>query len=289
MKFRTNLIPQRLTTAIAGTAFALAACLALLPGAAQAQMGPDYWQVTGVASDDTLNVRTGPGTSNRVIALAPNGAVFRNLGCRGEGNGRWCHVETPDGNISGWVAGRFLQESGAPTQGNGSGQSEVPELYARQSGEIEVRFASGCTVLYNPAGRVITAGGSCSSAQRNRAHDAVEAQMREQGFGLGDGKLSIGMSSDVNISGAGTIYGGGALTGRIFGHKEGAYALALSGGGLTCTGLVRHEPGSVRSETLPVHCVDGASGSAVLVRNRSGNGYTLSITLTNGTGGYVIF
>ncbi|WP_238547693.1 SH3 domain-containing protein [Meridianimarinicoccus roseus] len=101
--------------------------------------------MTGVASDDTLNVRTGPGMSNRVILLAPNGAVFHNLGCRGEGNGRWCHVETPDGTISGWVAGRLLQDSGAPTQGNGSGQSEVPELYARQSGEMEVRFASGCT------------------------------------------------------------------------------------------------------------------------------------------------
>lgn len=289
MTFCTILIPRRLRTAIAGTAFALATCFASLPDVAQAQMGPDYWQVTGVASDDTLNVRTGPGTSNRVIALAPNGAVFRNLGCRGEGNGRWCQVETPDGSTSGWVAGRFLQESGAPTQGNGSGQSDVPELYVRQTGEIEVRFASGCTVLYNPAGRVITAGGSCSGAQRNRAHDAVEAQMREQGISLGNGTLSMGMSSDVNISGTGTIYGGGALTGRIFGHAEGAYALALAGGGLTCTGLVRHAPGSVRSETLPVHCVDGASGSAVLVRNRSGNGYTLSITLTNGTGGYVIF
>lgn len=288
MKFRTNQIPQRLKAAIAGTAFALAACFAVLPGAALAQMGPDYWQVTGVASDDHLNIRTGPGTSNRVVALAPNGAVFRNLGCRGEGNGRWCHIETPDGSTSGWVAGRFLQESGAPTHGNGSGQSDVPELYERQTGEIEVRFAQGCTVLYNPAGRVVTAGSSCSGTQRNRAHDAVEAHMREQGNHADHSGGGL-TAADVNVSGNGTIYGGSALNGRIFGQKEGAYALTVSGSGLTCTGLFRHAPGTVRSESASVHCTDGASGTAVLVRNNSGNGSTLTMTLTNGTGGYVLF
>ncbi|MAQ86098.1 MAG: SH3 domain-containing protein [Maritimibacter sp.] len=260
----------------------------VLAGAAQAQMGPDYWQVTGVASNDNLNIRSGPGTSNRVIALAPNGAVFRNLGCRGEGSSRWCHVETPDGSTSGWVSGRFLQESGAPTHGNVSGQSDVPELYERNTGEIEVRFASGCTVLYNPAGRVITAGSSCSGTQRNRAHDAVEAHMREQG-NHADHSGGGTVSADVNVSGSGTIYGGAALNGQIFGHKEGAYALTVSGDGLTCTGLFRHAPGTVRSETATVHCTDGASGTAVLVQNKSGNGYTLTMTLTNGTGGYVIF
>ncbi|MBR9894317.1 SH3 domain-containing protein, partial [bacterium] len=62
MKFRTNQIPQRLKAAIAGTAFALAACFAVLPGAALAQMGTEYGQVTGVAYYYHLNRRTGPGT-----------------------------------------------------------------------------------------------------------------------------------------------------------------------------------------------------------------------------------
>ncbi|GLT08368.1 SH3 domain-containing protein [Sulfitobacter porphyrae] len=288
MRF-TTILAARVRHATAGAALALITAFVTLPGTAQAQMGPDYWRVTGVASDDHLNIRTGPGTSNRVIALAPNGAVFRNLGCRGEGNGRWCHIETPDGSTSGWVAGRFLQESGAPTYGNVSGQADVPELYERNTGEIEVRFASGCTVLYNPAGRVITAGSSCSRAQRNRAHDAVEAHMREQGNHADHSGGGSSGSANVSISGSGTIYGGGALNGAIFGHKEGAYALTMTGGGLTCTGLFRHAPGTVRSESTSVHCTNGASGTAVLVRNRSGSGYTLSFTLTNGTGGYVIF
>lgn len=285
----TTILAALVRRATAGAILALLTTVLAVPGTAQAQMGPDYWQVTGVASDDHLNIRTGPGTSNRVIALAPNGAVFRNLGCRGEGNGRWCHIETPDGSTSGWVAGRFLRESGAPTHGNGSGRAEVPELYERNTGEIEVRFASGCTVLYNPAGRVITAGGSCSRAQRNRAHDAVDAHRREQGNHADHSGGGGAAASDVNISGKGTIYGGNALNGQIFGHREGAYALTVTGGGLTCTGLFRHAPGTVRSESTTVHCTDGASGSAVLVQNRNGNGHTLTLTLTNGTGGYVLF
>lgn len=289
MLFSINFLLHRLKTAIIGTAFSLAAFLIVLPGALQAQMGPDYWQVTGVDRNDHLNIRSGPSTSNRVVAIAPNGAIFRNLGCRGEGNARWCHLETPDGSTSGWASGRFLQESGAPTHGNGSGQSDVPELYERSTGEIEVRFSSGCTVLYNPAGRVITAGGSCSGSQRNRAHDAVEAHMREQGNHADHSGGGGAVAAEVNISGTGTIYGGGALSGRIFGHKEGAYALTVSGSGLTCTSLFRHAPGTVRSESSAVHCTDGSSGTAVLVRNRSGNGNTLTLTLSNGTGGYVIF
>ncbi|MBN9888971.1 SH3 domain-containing protein [Salipiger abyssi] len=258
-----------------------------LPDAALAQMGPDYWQVTGVASNDTLNIRSGPGTSNRVVARAPNGAVFRNLGCRGEGTARWCHLETPNGQISGWAAGRYLRESGAPTGGTIAGRPDVPELHARSSGEIEVRFASGCTALFNPIGRVITAGSSCSRAQRSAADQAVASYLRENSPGADH---SGGASTtDVNVSGSGTIYGGASLNGRIFGHKEGAYALTVSGDGLTCTGLLRHAPGTVGSESTNVHCVGGAHGLAVLVRNRSGNGSTLTITLTNGTGGYVLF
>jgi uncharacterized protein YraI len=79
----------------------LAFAVSNLCSVAHAQMGPDYWQVTGVASHDHFNIRTGPGASKRVVALAPNCATFRNLGCRGEGNSRWCNIETPDGSISG--------------------------------------------------------------------------------------------------------------------------------------------------------------------------------------------
>ena len=52
--------------------------------------GPDWWQVTGVAANDTLNVRAGPGTGNAVIGQLANGDRVRNLGCRMSGQTRWC-------------------------------------------------------------------------------------------------------------------------------------------------------------------------------------------------------
>lgn len=265
------------------------AVLCAIGGTAQAQMGPDYWKVHGVASDDTLNIRSGPSTQNRVVARAPNGAVFRNLGCRGGGNDRWCHLETPDGHIDGWAAGRFLQESGAPTHHTSSGDDSVPELHARHSGEIEVRFASGCTALYNPAGRRISAGSSCSRSQLSHAHDAVERYMREQG---GGGNVEGGGGNrDVNLQGDGLFHGAGRASGKIFGHREGAYAIIVSSldGGPTCTGSLAHAPGDVRSEMTSMHCTNGVSGMGTLVRNRSGGHYTLTFTLTDGETGYVTF
>lgn len=261
----------------------------ILAGQATAQSGPDWWQVTGVSGSDPLNIRSGAGTANRVVATAPNGAVLRNLGCRGSGNSRWCQIETPNGRIRGWVAGRFLRESGGPGSGSGGGTtaSNVPELSVRDTGEIEVAFASGCTVLFNPAGRRIAAGSSCSGAQRSRAADAVASYRREQGSA--PAPSTGGGSANVSLRGSGTIYGGAALTGSIFGHAEGAYALTISGGKLVCTGLLKHRPGSVRSEATQVHCTTGASGIATLARNRSGNGMTVAFTLGDGTGGYVLF
>ncbi len=75
--------------------------------------GPDWWQVSGVASDDALNIRSGPGTDHGVLAAVPDGTALRNLGCRGEGGSRWCEVEAPRGT-RGWVAARYLKEGPAP-------------------------------------------------------------------------------------------------------------------------------------------------------------------------------
>lgn len=264
--------------------FVTCALAFFLPGQAHAQMGPDYWTVAGVASDDTLNIRSGPGTGYRVVARAPNGAVFRNLGCRGTGNDRWCHLETPDGRISGWAAGRFLAESGAPSHGNISGSNDVPELHVRDTGEMEVRYASGCTVLYDPAGRRINAGSSCSQAQLSRAHDAVDGYTREQAGS--DNHSGGGSSTDVRISGTGLITNDrSVVTGSVSGHREGHYVVVLVGGGATCTGSLDHAPGTVGSEATSIHCTNGAHGSAILGQN----GNLLTFSLTNGTAGFVKF
>lgn len=268
---------------VLATAFMVIFMLFSASEQASAQMGPDYWKVHGVASDDYLNIRTGPGTSSRVVAHAPNGAVFRNLGCRGEGNSRWCHLETPDGRVNGWAAGRYLQESGAP--GTASHESnDVPELHVRQSGEIEVRFAAGCTALYNPVGRRINAGSSCSRAQLSQAHDAVERHNRESGA---SDAASSPATADVNVEGSGTIIGGMRLKGSVIGHREGHYAMVISGEGLVCTAALKHAPGSVGSEVSSIHCTDGTHGVVTVSPQKKGS--LARFNMTDGTSGWVIF
>lgn len=86
--------------------------------------GPDWWAVTGVTAGDLLNVRSGPGTANPVIGQLGNGDRVLNLGCRMNGQTKWCEIEMPgDQPLRGWAAGRYLTEAaGASTPGReGSG------------------------------------------------------------------------------------------------------------------------------------------------------------------------
>lgn len=88
---------------------ALGLGLSLLATPALAE--PDFLQVTGVPANDVLNMRAGPSAGNRQIGALANGDVVRNLGCRDNANGRWCHVELLDEmGGKGWVNGRYLRE-----------------------------------------------------------------------------------------------------------------------------------------------------------------------------------
>ncbi|MWD27147.1 SH3 domain-containing protein [Aquicoccus sp. SCR17] len=104
--------------------------LLLASPAAWAQMdghGPDAWEVTGVASNDMLNVRAGPGTGYMVIGTFAHDATgLRMTTCvpylprqtyhalteaeRASLPPRWCLVESRDGRTGGWVSAHYLQE-----------------------------------------------------------------------------------------------------------------------------------------------------------------------------------
>jgi uncharacterized protein YgiM (DUF1202 family) len=105
------------------------ALLAAIPALAQTTAhGPDYWAVTGVASNDALNLRVAPNADSRRIARIPyNARGLKNLGCPSHvtfeqwkrmtqaqkdhaAASRWCQVEY--NGKRGWVAGRFLKEDG---------------------------------------------------------------------------------------------------------------------------------------------------------------------------------
>ena len=63
---------------------------------------PAYWYVTG----STVNLRSGPGTSNQVVGQLSFGREAEVLG---DQNG-WYQIRTADGAASGWIHGKFLDE-----------------------------------------------------------------------------------------------------------------------------------------------------------------------------------
>jgi hypothetical protein len=66
--------------------------------------------VTGVAADDVLNVRSGPGTNHRIVGALGNGDQVRKLGCESHGNSSWCEIEMmTDMRERGWVNARYLR------------------------------------------------------------------------------------------------------------------------------------------------------------------------------------
>ena len=74
--------------------------------------GPDFWQVTGVAGGDLLNLRRNASAKAATVLGVPNGTVLRNHGCALHGGQRWCQVSLRDDpSRRGWVAGRYLRES----------------------------------------------------------------------------------------------------------------------------------------------------------------------------------
>lgn len=112
-----------------------AAALTLASGAACAEAdGPDFYEVTGVAANDVLSIRTEPDSrAAKIGEIPPDGTCVRNLGCRGgltfrefselspterakrlKQHPRWCKVEYQ--GATGWVAGRFLREGSCQTR-----------------------------------------------------------------------------------------------------------------------------------------------------------------------------
>ncbi len=144
---------QRRRAARTGTLVVLAGIL--IPGApALAEIdghGPDAWQVTGVAPDDVLNARTGPGTEYPVIeSFAPDERGMEQITCVpfytpaffmdlsdtdiADLPPRWCLMRSADLRRAGWVAERHIREDsayGAETAGTApAGDNLITEARA---------------------------------------------------------------------------------------------------------------------------------------------------------------
>jgi hypothetical protein len=97
LRIASSPIAAATSTAVAATA------------AATTSSPPESYEVAFVAPNDTLNVRSGPGVSNPVIAeLSPRAAGLRLIGEGENVNGwLWVPIETSDA-VSGWVNSRYL-------------------------------------------------------------------------------------------------------------------------------------------------------------------------------------
>lgn len=97
-----------------------AVCLALLIQTAPALSEPGYWRVTGVAADDTLNVRKQPSASSADIGdLSPDATGIEVINT--DASGDWGRIVWEDGN--GWIAMRFLIADPQP----GIGGTALPQ------------------------------------------------------------------------------------------------------------------------------------------------------------------
>lgn len=138
--------------------YSIAAALLLTAESASATAdGPDFYQVTGVANGDVLNIRSHPNPhAEKLGEIPPDGTCLRNLGCQGgltfqeftelskarqaarlKENPRWCRIEYQ--GVTGWVAGRYLQEGTCDSMATG----RAPDL--REPGSDS--FQTVCGVI----------------------------------------------------------------------------------------------------------------------------------------------
>lgn len=110
--------------------FTVGVVTALLTLPAQAEIcgpSPDLWEVTGIPSNDTLNVRMGPGANYPVIASFDyDEKGLHQVACVPYTQhyielteaqiaampSSWCLMQTPSKSKSGWVAQRYITSTG---------------------------------------------------------------------------------------------------------------------------------------------------------------------------------
>jgi len=126
----------------------LSCAMAFVASTAPAEIdghGPDAWRVTGVAADDVLNMRMGPGTDYLVIDSLPHNArALKQITCvplmipsiyhrlteaqRESLSQSWCLMQTDDYIKSGWVAQRFLEPDWGHVEADDAGSAVVHRI-----------------------------------------------------------------------------------------------------------------------------------------------------------------
>jgi hypothetical protein len=99
--------------------------------------GPDFWEVAGLATGKTINLRREAARSSAIVGRLRSGTILRNKGCKMNGAQRWCNVERSDNpEVSGWVAGQFLREAAVGAGGASPDDALVPGTNFHATGRI---------------------------------------------------------------------------------------------------------------------------------------------------------
>ncbi|MCC5954773.1 MAG: SH3 domain-containing protein [Natronohydrobacter sp.] len=107
-----NLLPtEAVFRNLLAAAFLSASAVAgLAQGSSRAEpvTGAGVTTIGGIATHAAVNVRVGPAPVFPVVATLGYGTRVQKGYCIGGGSAQWCKIETMDGRIEGYVAGRFL-------------------------------------------------------------------------------------------------------------------------------------------------------------------------------------
>ena len=153
----------------------LCAALGLAVPGAQAQIdghGPDAWRVTGVAQNDVLNVRMGPGTQYLVSgSFSPSERGLEQITCvplhtPAQYNAltaaqvkalppRWCLMRNAAMTTAGWVAQRFIMpdDSTAPRRPSAASAPKAAPTKTSASNGTVVEATAMVRKLYDAQAR----------------------------------------------------------------------------------------------------------------------------------------
>lgn len=171
-----RLAPHGLAVLLSAFLFLLAVAIppaqAQVSSRAEPVTGPGVTTIGNIATGARINVRSGPSVLFPVVGTLGYGTRVNKGLCIGGGSNRWCEVETMDGELTGYVSGRFLVEgSDRPTDDDLVGGPDFWQVVGLAGNErlgVRLEPRSGSTVLATLKNREIVRNLGCrmSGSQR---------------------------------------------------------------------------------------------------------------------------